>query len=164
MSILTPDNRLPYVVTSSVNYRADTIRILRSTTKGSIASGAEEYDAPIIDINIREFADKSFDAVLIITPDQATTKAIITAVGRSSMSCADFEVLVHETARELKADEREIDPLGTREVVDAASSAYATAQRVYNVLCRQMPRVQAAVAADRSRDSGSVTMSHEATS
>ena len=150
MTIFTPDPRLPYAVTSSIEFGTDQIRILRSTAKGSIASGAEEYAAPVLDITMPDFADRAFDEVLVITPDPETARAITDLTGRHAMSLHDFEMLVHKVATEQKADERGAEELGVRNTIDAATSAYATAQRVYSLLRRQMPRVQGQVASYRS--------------
>jgi hypothetical protein len=150
MTIFTPDPRLPYAVTSSIEFGTDQFRILRSTAKGSIASGAEEYDAPVLDITMPDFAHGSFDEVLVIAPDPETARAITDLTGRHVMSFDDFEVLVRTVATEQKADERGADELGVRNPVDVATSAYATAQRVYSLLRRQMPRVQGQVASYRS--------------
>lgn len=145
MITFTHDDRLPYVVTSSIAFGTEKMRVLRCTSKGSIASGAEEYDAPILDIELGQFADSAFDEVVIITPDPETAEAITTTTGRDAISLEDFGARVRETAEAMKAAERPAEPLRARAAVDAPSSAYSTAQRVYELLQRQMPRVRAEI-------------------
>ena len=143
MITFTHDDRLPYVVTSSIAFGAEKMRVLRCTAKGSIASGADEYDAPILDVPLTQFADSVFDEVLIITPDLETADTITTVTGRDAISLDDFGARVRATAEAMKADQRPAEPLCARAAVDASSSAYSTAQRVYELLQRQMPRVRA---------------------
>jgi hypothetical protein len=149
MITFTHDDRLPYVITSSIAFGTDRMRVLRCTSKGSIASGAEEYDAPILDVPLSQFADSAFDQVAIITPDPETADAITTAAGRDAISLDDFGARVRATAEAMKADERPAQSLRARAAVDATSSAYSTAQRVYDLLQRQMPRVQTASVSSR---------------
>ncbi len=92
-----------------------------------------------------DFARECFRAVRIITPDQETAHAITTATGASAISIDDFKTLVRRTAVALKASERETRALAPRQVLDGPSSGYASAQELYSLLVRQMPRVQSAV-------------------
>ena len=150
LTAFTPDERLPYIVTSSVEFGAEHIRVLRCTAKGHIASGAETFNAPVFDLPIDGFGDASITVTHIITPDENTAAALIAAGSASALSLDNFTTLVRETRMKLNASEREIDPLVPRTVNDAASSAYATGQRLYSLLHRQMPRVQAALAHSRA--------------
>ena len=141
MTDFTYDDRLPYVVTSSIKYGTSAMRILRCTIEGKIATASETYDAPVIDIPVSAFADKCFESVCIITPDEETAAAINNA-GGSAVEVAKFKSSVSEVATLLKATPRESSTLATREAIDASSSAYATAQEVYAEVFKQMPRVQ----------------------
>ena len=141
------DSRLPYTITSSVRFGVERIRILRCTTKGGIASGADEYDAPVLNIAITDFRDDAISATRIITPDDETTQAIFAQHNLRVTDIDEFEALTNELSISMKAGEREIEALQIRAVTDAASSAFSTAQRVFWLLSRQMPRVQLALAA-----------------
>jgi hypothetical protein len=140
------DDRLPYTVTSSVRFNETSVRLLRCTAKGHIASGAEMFDAPVIEVPLAALADVEIATTRIITPDRETTNAITATAGVTSVCIDDFMLIVSETAASLKADERDYEPLHARAVKDAPSSAFATAQRLYEMIHRQMPRVQAALA------------------
>ena len=140
------DSRLPYTITSSVRFGVERIRILRCTAKGAIASGAEEYDAPVLNIVLTDFRDDAISASRIITPDDETTQAIFAEHSLRVTDIDEFEALTSELSKSMKAGQREIAELQIRAATDAASSAFSTAQRVFWLLSRQMPRVQLALA------------------
>jgi len=145
-AILVPDTRLPYVVVGSVEFGTDAMRLLRCTTDGKIASGSENYDAPVLNIPISFLTDEVARLHRVVTPDEVTVSAIRKATGVAAHSIDDFERVVVEIAGRIGAKQRETTPRVFRNASDSGTSAFATAQRLHALLSRQMPRVQVVAA------------------
>jgi hypothetical protein len=143
-----PDPRLPYVVTSSVVVDAERLRVLRIEYDGQIASGAENYKAPVLDLVPSEFQDDAILQTLIVTPDEETVNLLRAHTECAAISLRDFKIFTAALATELDAAERDMPgPKMLRNSSDRAMSAFRCAQEVFFLLRCQMPRVQKALPA-----------------